>query len=156
MWNIDSCFFLSGYLLIRFLNMLVNYRWTGVTLYHILGWQIRDIKICIAIHHCVSQTFIVHPDIFWCIMVCTNTLVQRGQNIGYNLFNILGKRVRLKSTTVSCSIVRFNDLGTVTAVDYLPDWKGRQMKLWIKWDNGSNYPLIDGVDSFDIFGEAGI
>ena len=89
-------------------------------------------------------------------MGCTNTLIQRGQNIGYNLFNILGKRVRLKSTTVSCSIVRFNDLGTVTAVDYLPDWKGRQMKLWIKWDNGSNYPLIDGVDSFDIFGEAGI
>lgn len=30
------------------------------------------------------------------------------------------------------------------------------MKLWIRWDNGSNYPLIDGVDSFDIFGEAGI
>lgn len=86
-------------------------------------------------------------------MVCTNTLIQRGQNIGYNLFNILGKRVRLRSTTVSCSIVRFNDLGTV---DYLPDWKVRQMKLWIKWDNGSNYPLIDGVDSFDIFGEAGI
>jgi hypothetical protein len=69
---------------------------------------------------------------------------------------IVGKRVRLKSTADSCSILGFNDLGTVTAVYNLPDWKARQMKLWIKWDNGSNYPLIDGVDSFDIFGEAGI
>jgi hypothetical protein len=69
---------------------------------------------------------------------------------------IVGKRVRLKSITDSCLILGFNDLGTVTAVDDLSDWKGRQMKLWIKWDNGSNYPLIDGVDSFDIFREAGI
>ena len=69
---------------------------------------------------------------------------------------IVGKRVRLKSTINTSSLLRFNDLGTVTAVDGLSDWKGRQMKLWIKWDNGSNYPLTDGVDSFDIFREAGI
>ncbi len=69
---------------------------------------------------------------------------------------IVGNRVRLKSTTDSCSILGFNDLGIVTAVDDLSDWKGRQMKLWIKWDNGSNYPLIDGVNSFAIFREAGI
>jgi hypothetical protein len=71
-------------------------------------------------------------------------------------YEIVGKRVRLKSTIGTCSILRFNDLGTVAAVDGSSDWKGRQMKLWIKWDNGSNYPLIDGVDSFDIFKEAGI
>ena len=69
---------------------------------------------------------------------------------------IVGKRVRLKSTADSCSMLGFNDLGTITAVYNLPEWKARQMKLWIKWDNGSNYPLIDGVDSFDIFREAGI
>ena len=69
---------------------------------------------------------------------------------------IVGKRVRFKSTIDSRSILGFNDLGTVIAVDNLPDMKGRQTKLWIRWDNGNNYPLIDGVDSFDIFGEAGI
>jgi hypothetical protein len=68
----------------------------------------------------------------------------------------VGKRVRFKSSTDSRSILRFNDLGTVIALDNLSDLKGRQTKLWIRWDNGSNYPLIDGVDSFDIYGEAGI
>jgi hypothetical protein len=69
---------------------------------------------------------------------------------------IVGKRVRFKSTSDSRTILRFNDLGTVIAVDTLPDLKGRRQKLWIRWDNGNNYPIIDGVDSFDIFREAGI
>jgi hypothetical protein len=67
---------------------------------------------------------------------------------------IVGKRVRFKSTSNSRSILRFNDLGTVIAADILPDLKGRRQKLWIRWDNGNNYPLIDGVDTFDIFREA--
>ena len=80
------------------------------------------------------------------------------KTLEYNMSNCetVGKRVRLKSTVDSRSILRFNDLGTVMAVDNLSDSKCRQTKLWVRWDNGSNYPLIDGVDSFDIFGEAGI
>ena len=30
------------------------------------------------------------------------------------------------------------------------------MKLWIRWDNGGNYSLTDGFDSFDIFAEVDI
>jgi hypothetical protein len=70
---------------------------------------------------------------------------------------IVGKRVRFKSTIDSCSILGFNDLGTVTAVADLSDWPGRRkISLWIRWDNGSIHPLIDGVDSFDIFEKGGI
>lgn len=84
--------------------------------------------------------------------------VKEAKTLGYDISTseIVGKRVRLKSTADTCSKLRFNDLGTITAVYILPEWKARQTKLWIKWDNGSNYPLIDGVDSFDIFTEAGI
>lgn len=115
----------------------------------------RDIKY-VLLYRCVSQTFIVHPDILRCIIVCTNTLEYKGaKTFEYNCETV-GKRVRFKSTVDSRSILRFNDLGTVMAVDNLSDLKSRQTKLWIRWDNGSNYPLIDGVDSFDIFVEAGI
>jgi hypothetical protein len=70
---------------------------------------------------------------------------------------IVGKRVRFKSTIDSCSIVGFNDLGTVTAVAELTDCTGRgKISLWISWDNGNFHPLIDGVDSFDIFEKGGI
>lgn len=49
------------------------------------------------------------------------------KRLEYNLFacEIIGKRVRFKSTTDPCSI-RFNYLGTVTAVDNSYDCKGRQ------------------------------
>ena len=83
--------------------------------------------------------------------------LEKSKTEDYNISNgeIVGKRVRFKSTTDSRSILRFNDLGTVIAVDNLPDLKGGQ-KISIRWDNGNNYSLIDAVDSFDIFGEAGI
>jgi hypothetical protein len=70
---------------------------------------------------------------------------------------ILGRRVRFKSTTDLSSKLVFNDLGTVIAIAESSGCLGKQnMKLLIRWDSGCLYPLIDGVDSFDIFVEAGI
>jgi hypothetical protein len=70
---------------------------------------------------------------------------------------VLGKRVRFKSTTDAFSELVFNDLGTITAVFESTECVGRQnKKLWIRWDSGCLHPLIDGVDSFDIFEEDGI
>jgi hypothetical protein len=70
---------------------------------------------------------------------------------------VLGKRVRFKSTTDSSSKLAFNDLGTVIAMAESTECVGRQnIKLLIRWDSGCLYPLNDGVDSFDIFVEAGI
>jgi len=70
---------------------------------------------------------------------------------------ILGKRVRFKSTTDLSSKLAFNDLGTVIAMAESTECAGRQsIKLLIRWDSGCLYPLNDGVDSFDIFVEAGI
>jgi hypothetical protein len=70
---------------------------------------------------------------------------------------VLGRRVRFKSTTDLSSKLVFNDLGTVIAMAESSGCVGKQnMKLLIRWDSGCLYPLIDGVDSFDIFLEAGI
>jgi hypothetical protein len=70
---------------------------------------------------------------------------------------ILGKRVRFKSTNDLSSKLAFNDLGTVIAIAKSTECVGRQsIKLLIRWDSGCLYPLNDGVDSFDIFAEAGI
>jgi hypothetical protein len=70
---------------------------------------------------------------------------------------ILGKRVRFKSTTDLSSKLVFNDLGTVIAMAESTGCVGRQnLKLLTRWDSGCLYPLIDGVDSFNIFVEAGI
>jgi hypothetical protein len=118
----------------------------------------RDIKICIAISlresdfYSTSRHSPIHHSMYQYINL------EEAKTFEYNISNCetVGKRVRFKSTVDSRSILRFNDLGTVMAVDNLSDLKGRQTKLCIRWDNGSNYPLIDGVDSFDIFGEAGI
>jgi hypothetical protein len=71
--------------------------------------------------------------------------------------NVLGKRVGFKSTTDSSSKLTFNDLGTVSGVFEPPECVRRQnTMLWIRWDTGCLHPLINGVDSFDIFEEAGI
>jgi hypothetical protein len=116
----------------------------------------RDIKICIAISlresdfYSTSRHSPIHHSMYQYINL------EEAKTFEYNCETV-GKRVRFKSTVYSRSILRFNDLGTVMAVDNLSDLKGRQTILWIRWDNGSHYPLIDGVDSFDIFGgEAGI
>jgi hypothetical protein len=70
---------------------------------------------------------------------------------------ILGKGVRFKSTTDLSSKLAFNDLGTVVAVAKSTEYMGRQnVELLIRWDSGCLYLLNDGVDSFDIFVEAGI
>ena len=118
----------------------------------------RDIKMCNAISlresdfYSTSRHSPIHHSMYQYIDS------EEVKTLEYNMSNCaaVGKRVRLKSTVDSRSILRFNDLGTVMAVDNLSDSKCRQTKLWVRWDNGSNYPLIDGVDSFDIFGEAGI
>jgi hypothetical protein len=86
-----------------------------------------------------------------------NVLREVGMSEYISSEKIVGKRVRFKSTIDSCSILGFNDLGTVTAVAELTDWTGmRKISLWIRWDNGNIHPLIDGVDSFDIFEKGGI
>jgi hypothetical protein len=70
---------------------------------------------------------------------------------------VLGKRVRFKSTTDSSSRLAFNDLGTVIALAESTECVGGQnIKLLIRWDTDCLHPLIDGVDSFDIFEEDGI
>jgi hypothetical protein len=70
--------------------------------------------------------------------------------------DIVGHRVRFRSAYNHRSVLKFNDLGTVVGVTGLRGLLGREIKLWIKWDSGRIYPLIDGKDSFDIFSEAGI
>jgi hypothetical protein len=71
--------------------------------------------------------------------------------------NVLDKRVRFKSTTDLSSKLVFNDLGIVIAMAESTECVGRQsINLLIRWDSGCLYPLNDGVDSFDIFVEAGI
>jgi hypothetical protein len=75
---------------------------------------------------------------------------------GFSGMEFVGKRVRFKSINDPRSILRFNDLGTVTAVTNYSNWSGRQMKLWIRWDNCGNYTLVDDFDSLDFFTEAGI
>jgi hypothetical protein len=78
-------------------------------------------------------------------------------NYDISIEKVLGKRIRFKSTTDSFSKLTFNDLGTVTAVFEPTECVGRQnTMLWIRWDSGGLHPLIDGVDSFDIFEEGGI
>jgi hypothetical protein len=85
--------------------------------------------------------------------ICVNVSpVQGKKNFEYEgpTNGIIGKRVRFKWTNDLNSNLCFNDLGTVVGSNLT----GRQMKLWIRWDKGSNYSLTDGFDSFDIFAEA--
>lgn len=69
---------------------------------------------------------------------------------------IIGKRVRFKSSNNPYSTLRFNDLGTVTEVTNFSYHGEIQTKLWIRWDNGDNYTLRDGFDSLDIFADVGV
>ena len=75
---------------------------------------------------------------------------------GSSNMNLIGKRVRFKSTNDPRSILRFNDLGTIAGVTNYSGWSGTQVKLLIRWDNYGNYTLVDEFDSLDIFTEAGI
>ena len=69
---------------------------------------------------------------------------------------IIGKRVRFKSSNNPYSTLRFYDLGTITGVTNLSYHGEIQTKLQIRWDNGDNYTLMDGFDSLDIFADVGV
>jgi hypothetical protein len=56
---------------------------------------------------------------------------------------IIGKQIRLVSTTDAHTIVKPNDYGVVSHVDDAGT-------IFINWDNGSMLGLIPGIDFFEV------
>lgn len=61
--------------------------------------------------------------------------------------NIIGKRVRLIHTDDDrFTHLRAGDLGTISDATLLPDSMGGKKQLWIQWDNGSKFAMIEELD----------
>ncbi|HZC21120.1 MAG TPA: hypothetical protein VE223_05705 [Nitrososphaeraceae archaeon] len=61
--------------------------------------------------------------------------------------NIIGKRVRLIHTDDDrFTHLRAGDMGTVSDATLLPESMGGKKQVWIQWDNGSKFAMIEDLD----------
>ena len=61
--------------------------------------------------------------------------------------NIIGKRVRLIHTDDDrFTHLRAGDMRTVSDATLLPESMGGKKQVWIQWDNGSKFAMIEDLD----------
>jgi hypothetical protein len=60
---------------------------------------------------------------------------------------IIGKRVRLIHTDDDrFTHLRAGDMGTISDATLLPESMGGKKQVWIQWDNGSKFAMIEDLD----------
>ena len=64
--------------------------------------------------------------------------------------NLIGKRIKLVSTSDPYTSLKPGDLGKVLDVQKVDLPSKSFTQIWVKWDNGSRLALIDGEDSYEI------
>ena len=64
----------------------------------------------------------------------------------------IGDRIKLIRAAEPYIGVKSGELGTVidTSISKIVDVDGLRLVMWIKWDNGRETAMIDGVDTFDV------
>lgn len=64
--------------------------------------------------------------------------------------SLIGKRIKLIYTNDPYTHLKRDDMGTITYVSELPSRMGGERQIWVSWDSGSNLPMVEGKDFYEI------
>jgi hypothetical protein len=64
----------------------------------------------------------------------------------------IGDKIRIIRVADPYMGIKSGEIGTVvdTSMSKIADLEGLRLVIWIKWENGKETAIIDGMDSFEV------